>query len=68
MNETWLKSGRDASVIKDMLPNGYSNEHTPRPTGKGGGVAITHRSSLQLRKETFDTYRTIGLWNIRLVA
>ena len=56
--ETWLKYKRDTSVIKDMLPNGYSIEHTPRPTGKGGGVAIIHRSSLQLRKETTDTFRS----------
>ena len=48
--ETWLKYKRDTSVIKDMLPNGYSIEHTPRPIGKGGGVAIIHRSSLKLRK------------------
>ena len=43
--ETWLKSKRDTNVIKDMLPNGYSIEHTPRPSGKGGGVAIIYRSS-----------------------
>ena len=55
--ETWLQYKRDTSVIKDMLPNGYSIEHTHRPTGKGGGVAIIHRSSLQLRKETTDTFR-----------
>ena len=56
--ETWLKSKRDTNVIKYMLPNGYSLEHTPRPTGKGGGVAIIYRSSLQLRKETTDTFRS----------
>ena len=56
--ETWLKSKRDTNVIKDMLPNCYSIEHTPRPTGKGGGVAIIYRSSLQLRKETTDTFRS----------
>ena len=58
MYVTWLKSRRDASVKKDMLSNGYSVEHTPHPTGKGGGVAIIHRSSLQLRKETTDTFRS----------
>ena len=56
--ETLLKSKHDTNVIKDMLPNGYSIEHTPRPTGKGGGVAIIYRSSLQLRKETTDTFRS----------
>ena len=49
--ETWLKSKRDTNVIKDMLPNGYSIEHTPRPTGKGGGVAIIYRSSLQFSQK-----------------
>ena len=57
--ETWLKSKGDTNVIKDMLPNGYSIEHTRRPTGKGGGVAIIYRSSLQLRKETTDTLRSL---------
>ena len=64
--ETWLQYKRDTSVIKDMLPNGYLIEHTPRPTGKGGGVAIIHRSSLQLRKETTDTFRSFEHVSCRL--
>ena len=64
--ETWLQYKRDASVIKDMLPNGYSIEHTPRPTGKGGAVTIIHRSSLQWRKETTDTSRSFEHVSCRL--
>ena len=46
--ETWLKSKRDTNVIKDMLPNGYSIEHTPRRIHSVGPHSDKPRS-LELR-------------------
>ena len=58
ISETWLKSSRDSNVIKDIVPNGYCIKHTPRPTGKGGGVAIIHKSEIVLHKQDTDTFRS----------
>ena len=38
ISETWLKSSH--------VPNRYCIKHTPRPIGKGGGVAIIHKSEI----------------------
>ena len=42
----------------DLTPTGYAIKHTPRPTGKGGGVAIIYKSGLSTRKRTAEVFRT----------
>ena len=56
--ETWLKPSTDACVGNDLTPTGYAIKRTPRPTGKGGGVAIIHKSRLNIRKRTIEMFRT----------
>ena len=46
--ETWLKPLTDACVRNDLAPTGYAIKHTPHPTGKGGRVAIIHKSGLNI--------------------
>ena len=65
-SETWLKSSRDSNVIKDIVPNGYCIKHTPRPIGKGGGVAIIHKSEIVLQKQDTDAFRSFEHIECRL--
>ena len=58
ISKTWLKSSRDSNVIKDIVPNGYCIKQTPRLTGKGGGVAIIHKSEIVLHKQDTDAFRS----------
>jgi hypothetical protein len=53
-------------VIKDIVPNGYCIKHTPRPTGKGGGVAIIHNSEIVLHKQDTDAFRSFEHIECRL--
>ncbi len=48
LTETWLKQTGDESTILDMLPNGYKIYHIPRPSGKGGGVAMIVRKNIHV--------------------
>ena len=58
ISETWLKSSSDSNVTKDIVPNGYCINHTPRPTGKGGDVAIIPKSEIILHKQDTDAFRS----------
>ena len=40
----------DQVVCGELTPSGYKLEHIARSTGKGGGVAILHRESLNVKK------------------
>ena len=66
ISETWLKSSRDSNVIKDIVPNGYCIKHTPRPTGKGGGVAIIHTSEIVLHKQYTNAFQSFEHIECRL--
>ena len=66
ISETWLKSSRDSNVIKDIVPNGYCIKHTPRPIGKGGDVAIIHKSEIVLYKQDTDAFRSFEHIECRL--
>ena len=66
ISETWLKSSRDSNVIKDIVANGYCIKHTPRPTGKGGDVAIIHKSEIVLHKQDTDAFRSFEHIECRL--
>ena len=51
ITQTWLKPGeKDQATRGDLCPPGYELLEKPRPKGKGGGIAIIHKSSLKIQK------------------
>ena len=50
LTETWLKEHSNGTVLFDLLPEGYSIIHQPRLDKQGGGVAVVHRDTIQVRK------------------
>ncbi|XP_055956994.1 uncharacterized protein LOC130012904, partial [Patella vulgata] len=72
ITETWLSANADTASITDLVPNGYSIFHQPRPT-RGGGVALIFKSSLgvtvqkPIKFTTFEYLHTIiSVMNERL--
>jgi len=57
ITETWLKPA-DQSVIAELTPPGYTTLHIPRSSGRGGGVAIIHRDSIQVKASSSHPYRS----------
>ena len=51
MTVSWLnEDGSDAPIIQEIVPpTGYEFIHEPRP-GRGGGVAIIHKKSVDAKK------------------
>jgi hypothetical protein len=57
ITETWLKPGdQDKITIGDLTPKGYKLKHIPRPSGRGGGVAILHKEGIRLSLQTKQDY------------
>ena len=48
LTETWLYSA-DIGVIRAALPESFSISHVPRATGVGGGVALLHKSAINIK-------------------
>ena len=68
VTETWLKPV-DQPVIAELTPPGYTTQHIPRPSGRGGGVAIFHRDSLQvLASSSSDVYKSFEYIERRIVS
>ena len=59
-HQTWLKEDDDINriVCGNLTPPGYSLVHTARQRKQGGGVAIVHRSSLKVSKQTVTVFET----------
>jgi predicted nucleic acid-binding Zn-ribbon protein len=61
ITETWLSNSSDNNkiILGDLVPAGYKIVHVPRRKGRGGGVAIVYKESLNLDKvETIRDYYT----------
>lgn len=50
LTETWLKPD-EFTVLNEASPPGYTSDHTPRASGKGGGVANIYDSKFQFTKK-----------------
>src|SRR6267154_1266267 len=48
VTETWLTPATLPSTLNSLTPLGYSILHSPRPVGKGGGLALIFRSFLKV--------------------
>ena len=56
LTETWLNPS-DKLVLADVIPNGYTLHQIPRPSGRGGGVAILHKDSVSvIRQHQIDNH------------
>ena len=49
LTETWLKEDTDQVTIGALTPPGYKLVHLPRIDKRGGGLAIIHKTSLQIK-------------------
>ena len=53
ITETWLGTSQDKKCIGELVPEGYSFKHIPRPPGQeGGGVAILFKSNIKFKLVT----------------
>ena len=57
VTETWLKPDEN-DIIKDLTPDGFSYLGKNRLTGRGGGVAIIHKDTLDVRETVNADYST----------
>ena len=49
MTETWLRAGNhDDIAMGTLCPNSYRFLHVPRPQGRGGGVGLLFKDSLEI--------------------
>ena len=58
LNETWLSPDELPSTLASFTPPNFTLLNAPRLTGRGGGVAILHRSYLKLKQLTIPTYNS----------
>ena len=50
MTKTWLNGNiKDNVILAELLPPNYGVLHTPRTTGRGGGVGLVYRKDLPVR-------------------
>ena len=68
ISETWLKPDSLPATINSLLLDGYSFEHQPRPSGRGGGVGYIYRSSLKFSKIISQTYQSFELITCKLTC
>ena len=67
MAETWLGAGNhDDIVMGTLCPNGYRFLRVPRPQGRGGGVGLLFKDSLEINSSVCDTFKTFELMDVRL--
>ncbi|CAG2214071.1 unnamed protein product [Mytilus edulis] len=50
LTETWLGTSIDKQVISEITPNGYSIHQISRKGKTGGGVAVIHKSNIEIKR------------------
>ncbi|CAC5413172.1 unnamed protein product [Mytilus coruscus] len=61
LTETWLGTSIDKPVISEITPKGYSIDQISRKGKTGGGVAVIHKSNIELTPVSNDELRKIIL-------
>ena len=56
LTETWLKSDNGDDVLLAVCPPGYAALHNPRTEGRGGGVAVPHRTSVRVSRVGLENF------------
>lgn len=62
LTETWLSKDTPPDVLNSLTPPNFSIIHEPRSEGRGGGVAIIHRSYLkvsQIPLPSFSSFESL---------
>ncbi|MGL5726971.1 MAG: hypothetical protein ACRCYD_03835, partial [Plesiomonas sp.] len=60
LTETWASAG-ESSVFEELCPPGCCFISTPRCTGKGGGVAMVFKQTLNIRPVSVGSYVSFEL-------
>jgi hypothetical protein len=64
LTETWLQPDASSSTLKSLTPQGFSYINSPRPAGRGGGIAVIYKSTLQvktLKLPSYVSFESLGL-------
>ena len=51
ITETWLHMEGSDMAIGELCPNGYRLLHTPRLTGRGGGVGLLYKQGIGFKSK-----------------
>lgn len=67
LTETWLRSDNDDNIeIGTLVPTGYRFLHVPRPLGRGGGVGLLFKDTLNINTTLTVSFNTFELMDVRL--
>ena len=61
ITETWLKQTGDEAIVTELLPPGYTLHHVARHCGRGGGVAVVYRNTVNAKILPKLHFKTITL-------
>ena len=50
ITETWVNASKEKLVTSELVPQGFSIVHAPRPRGRGGGIAVVYRDTLRAKR------------------
>jgi hypothetical protein len=69
VTETWISPGNENNPHLSFLPAGYKILHVPRPSRRGGGVAIIYRECLNIQSHHSTTAKSFeGLEVVMTIA
>ena len=65
LTESWLTGkDKDIVVIKALTPDGYSLFNSHRKTGRGGGIALVHKSSFNFHMDDSNDHHSKRLTDL----
>lgn len=53
VTETWISPEENDDFLRLSCPPGFTFLHVPRRTGRGGGVALLHRTTIKVSQSKF---------------
>lgn len=66
LTETWLSPDTLPSVLNSLTPKGYFILHQPRVQGRGGGIALIYRQSLNISKVDIPSFPSFEAFCLNL--
>ncbi|MBV8073763.1 MAG: RNA-directed DNA polymerase, partial [Acidobacteriaceae bacterium] len=68
LTETWLRTDSSPAVLNSLTPNNFSIISKPRSVGKGGGIAVIYKSSLQVVSSSFRSFSSFEVLVVKVSA